>query len=247
MSAWSTSEPYVEKFYLFSCSNKDELTVRLLTDLGTAYELRPMLLHPDRTDLTPMEIAQYLCRVSTRVLVSGEKHQRLPKIVVDGVEDYGSSSWRDTGRLLRCWDDGRRSMYNVMKVAGVLDIVEETFANGEQIEVQELIRVIKDLNDRKVFRKDGDSQATTKSVRLSVMSTRITRVVARVGTIDIDDEGYPKKMPEVSCDYVVSRKRKADDDLDEAIVTIQASNTAPIIEVSRKRSWVVPSQDIFDC
>ena len=109
MSAWSTSEPYVEKFYLFSCSNKDELTVRLLTDLGTAYELRPMLLHPDRADLTPMEIAQYLCRVSTRVLVSGEKHQRLPKIVVDGVEDYGSSSWRDTGRLLRCWDDGRRS------------------------------------------------------------------------------------------------------------------------------------------
>ena len=139
MSAWSTSEPYVEKWYLFSC-RKDELTVRLLTDICTAYELRPLLLHPDRVDMTPMEIAEYLCRVSSRVLVSGDKLQRLPKIVVDGVADYGSPSSRDTGRLLRCWDDGRRSMYNVMKAAGVLDIVEETFENGEQIEAQELVR-----------------------------------------------------------------------------------------------------------
>ena len=148
--------------------------------------------------------------------MSGDKLQRLPKIVVDGVADYGSPSSRDTGRLLRCWDDGRRSMFNVMKAAGALDNVEETFENADQIEAQEFIRVIKDLNERMIFRRDGDTEAMTKSVRLSVIATRITRVVVRVGTIDIDDEGYHKKMPEVLCDTIASRKRKADDDLDES-------------------------------
>ena len=137
-------------------------------------------------------------------------------------------------------------VFNVMKAAGALDNVEETFENADQIEAQEFIRVIKDLNERMIFRRDGDTEATTKSVRLSVMATRITRVVVRVGTIDIDDEGYHKKMPDVLCDTIASRKRKADDDLDKSIVTIQASDTSPVIEVSRKRSWVVPSVDIFD-
>ena len=104
--------------------------------------------------------------------------------------------------------------------------------NADQIEAQEFIRVIKDLNERMIFRRDGDTEATTKSVRLSVIATRITRVVVRVGTIDIDDEGYHKKMPDVLCDTIASRKRKADDDLDESIVTIQASDTSPVIEVS---------------
>ena len=121
--------------------------MRLLTDMCTACELRPVLLHPDRVDMSPMEIAEYLCRVSSMIIVSGDKLQRLPKIVVDGVADYGSPSSRDTGRLLRCWDDGRRSMFNVMKAARALDNVEETFENADQIEAQEFIRVIKDLNE----------------------------------------------------------------------------------------------------
>ena len=213
-----------------------------------------MLLHPNWVDLTPMEIAEHLCRISSMVLVSGEKRQRLPKIVVDGVEDYGTASSRDTGRLLRCWDDGRRSMFNLSKAEGALDNVEETFQDAEEIEGMEVVQLIRDLNGRKIFRQDIKiNKYTTKAVQLSVLATRITRIVVRVGTIDIDVQGHHTKMPEVVCDSIESRKRKAADsivrddvNLAESLVTIQASETSPVIEVSRKRSWVVPSVHVFD-
>ena len=176
--------------------------MRLLSDLGTAYEL-----NPNRVDLTPMEIAEYLCRTSSMVFVSGEKRQRLPKIVVDGVEDYGTASSRDTGRLLRCWDDGRRSMFNLSKAEGALD-------NAEEIEGMDAVQFIKDLNSRKIFRQDLKmNKYTTKAVQLSVLATRITRIVVRVGTIDIDEQGHHTKMPEVVCDSIESRKRKASDSI----------------------------------
>eukprot|EP00117_Sycon_ciliatum_P002826 scpid97284/ scgid0884/ len=113
-----------------------------------------------------MEIAEYLCRISSMVLVSGENRQRLPKIVVDGVDDYGSPSSRDTGRLLRCWDDGRRSMFNLSQVEGAVDDAEETFRDAEEIEDIELIQLVKDLNTRKIFRQDARmNKFTTKAVQ----------------------------------------------------------------------------------
>eukprot|EP00117_Sycon_ciliatum_P035852 scpid101954/ scgid27093/ len=122
---------------------------------GTAYELRPLLLHPDRVDLTSLEVAEYLCRVSTRVLAAGEKRQRLPKIIMAGVDDYGSPSQHDNGMLLRCWDDGRRSMYNVMKAKGAINEAEEVFKDAEEVESSELLKLVKDLNTRKIFRQDA--------------------------------------------------------------------------------------------
>ena len=65
----------------------------------------------------------------------------------------------------------------------------------------------------------------------------------RVGTVDIDENFPNTKMPEVACDDIESRKRKAyesvDSDQSDSLVMVQASESSPLIEVSRKRFWTV--------
>ena len=181
-----------------------------MTDAHTAYELRPLFLHPNRVDLTPMEIAQYTCRVSALVLRANAKRQRLPKIVVGDVEDHGTARRDDNGVLLRCWDDGSRTCYNVMKTDAEFSLkgVEDTFVNGRQIESPELLDVIRELNKCQVFRTDRTMMKfRSNAVQLRIVPTRVTRILVRVGTVDLDENGLTTKLPEVVCDTVESQTK----------------------------------------
>eukprot|EP00117_Sycon_ciliatum_P022748 scpid93211/ scgid19528/ len=141
----------------------------------------------------------------------------------------------------------------VMKCEGAIEEVEETFKNAEEVASIELLKLVKDLNTRNIFRQDKKTNKfTTNAVQLSVIPTRVTRIVVRVGTVGIDKYGLNTKLPEVVCDTTESRKRRAYEsesgDLSDPLVRIQASESSQLIEVivSRKRSWTVPSVHVFE-
>ena len=107
--AWSTSETYgAEKFYLFSCDS-EEFSARQLSARKTVNDLSPMFRHPRRVDMTPLAAAEYVCRLSGLVLKVKDLKQHLPKIVISGVEDFGTVSDSDDGVIVRKWTDGRYS------------------------------------------------------------------------------------------------------------------------------------------
>ena len=49
--------------------------------------------------MTPLTAAKYLCRVTGLVLDVRGRQQHLPKIVIDGVEDYGTINESEDGDL----------------------------------------------------------------------------------------------------------------------------------------------------
>ena len=50
-------------------------------------DLHPLIVQPRRFDMTPLAAAEYICRVTNPILdVQEEKKQRLPKIIIDGVD-----------------------------------------------------------------------------------------------------------------------------------------------------------------
>eukprot|EP00117_Sycon_ciliatum_P031911 scpid95381/ scgid24869/ len=158
-----------------------------------------------------MEIAQYTCRVSALVLRANAKRQRLPKIVVGDVQDYRTARREDNDVLLCSWDDGSTTCYNVMKTDDTefsLKGVEDTFVNGRQIESPELLDVIRELNKCQVFRTDRTMMKfRSNAVQLRIVPTRVTRILVRVGTVDLDENGLTTKLPEVVCDTVESQTK----------------------------------------
>ena len=252
--AWTFSETCrAEKWYLFSCDN-EEFSIRRLSASKTTRDLDPMIAHPRRFDMSPLTAAEYIiCRVTSLILNVKNRKQHLPKIVIGGVEDYGTISETDDGVILRRWTDGRHSFYKLsdMRDEPCSQHIIDLFADATYLDSSDVMQLVKEVNENEVSRVDRVRvRRSTKAVQLRAVATRVTRIRVRVGTIDIGDDGFISKLPESTVDTMAVQRRSSTDssiaDWVEPLVHIRASDNSTSYCVSRKRSWVNPSSHVLE-